>query len=355
MYKRQRKFQMSSFKYKRRSVSSAAIALAAAALLSFAPAFASNAGMELIPGGMTFGVQLFTKGVLVVGLGELRTEGGSMNPAASAGVEVSDILYEINGEEVNCADEVTRIIENSEGETLVFSIMRSGKRKKFNVTPVMTEDRKYRSGIVVRDRSAGIGTVTFIDPESGMFAGLGHGICDPDTGALMPMRVGRVSGVTVSGVKKGRPGVPGELKGYFNAENKGALIGNTEAGVYGIFEDMPGDLLPALEVAGKDEVRRGDAYIYCAADGRTEEYKIRIVRVSDKRSSSKNFVIELTDERLIAKTGGIVQGMSGSPIIQNGKLIGAVTHVMINDPRQGYGIFIENMLESMPEFAERAA
>lgn len=347
---------MSSFRSKKRAALICAAMLAALMTLNSFPAYGAGAEMELIPGGMTFGVQLSTKGVLIVGLSEFRASGKTVSPAAQAGVEVKDILYEIDGTGVNSADEVTSIIEGSSGETLVFSVMRNGRRMKFSVTPVLCDDGKCKAGIAVRDSSAGIGTVTFIDPSSGLFAGLGHGICDVDTGALMPMRSGNVSGVTVSGVKKGRAGVPGELKGYFNAEKKGTLIGNTEAGVYGIFSDVPSGMTGPIPIAGKNETERGEAYIYCTVEGnKTEKYKIQIVKITDRKSNSKNFVIELVDERLIAKTGGIVQGMSGSPIIQNGKLVGAVTHVMINDPRQGYGIFIENMLENMPEFAERAA
>jgi len=344
----------------KKSAAALAIALMLSALSGSIPSAAAQvgamSGMELVPGGMAFGVQLSTKGVLVIGLSEFRSGGKTVGPAADAGLAVKDIIYEVNGEEVNTTEEVGGTIEES-GGTVELSVYRNGRKIKINVTPQRSDgDGKYKAGMLIRDNSAGIGTVTFIDESTGMFAGLGHGICDADTGALMPMLRGGVTGVTISGVKKGKAGVPGELRGYFNTERKGALIGNTETGVYGIFNRMPETSRAALPLADKDEVECGRAYIYCTVEGdKVGQYEIEIVRIADKKANGKNFVIELKDRDLLAKTGGIVQGMSGSPIIQNGKLVGAVTHVMINEPKQGYGIFIENMLENMPEFTESPA
>ena len=345
---------MSVYKTRRTLCLLAALLLTAASLLSAIPVSAAEQsaaydGLKLIPGGMTFGVQLKTKGVLVIGLGE-TIHGNDTSPAQKAGLQISDIIYEINGEEVNTVDEVTNLIETCDGVKLELSVLRGGQRMKLTLAPIYSpSDGVYKAGMLIRDSSAGIGTVTFIEPESGIFAGLGHGICDVDTGTLMPLLKGSVSGVTVNSVKKGKVGAPGELRGYFNSEQKGSLLSNTETGVYGKFSDIPDELEKPLPVADKNEVVPGEAYIYCTAEhNNVKMYRIDIVRITDKKKNSKNFVIELCDDSLIEKTGGIVQGMSGSPIIQNGKIVGAVTHVMINDPLRGYGIFIENMLENIP-------
>ena len=345
---------MSVYKTRRTLCLLAAMLLTAASLISAVPVSAAEQSaayddLMLIPGGMTFGVQLKTKGVLVIGIGE-PIRGSDSSPAQEAGLEISDVIYEINGEEVNTVDEVINLIETCDGTKLELSVLRGGNRMKLTLEPIYSpSDGVYKAGMLIRDSSAGIGTVTFIEPGSGIFGGLGHGICDVDTGALMPLLKGSVSGVTVSSVKKGKAGAPGELRGYFNSEQKGSLLSNTETGVYGKFSDMPDELEKPLPVADISEVVPGEAYIYCTAENNNvKKYRIDIVRITDKKKNGKNFVIELCDDSLIEKTGGIVQGMSGSPIIQNGKIVGAVTHVMINDPLRGYGIFIENMLGNIP-------
>jgi stage IV sporulation protein B len=201
----------------------------------------------------------------------------------------------------------------------------------------------------IRDSTAGIGTVTFINPDNNMFAGLGHGICDVDTAELMPMLKGQIIDVTISAVNKGKPGYPGELQGYFNPEKIGSLIGNTDTGVYGIYSKIP-DNIPTepLPIGLRQEVEEGRAYIYCTTDSNeVEKYEIEIIKINQNSSDLKNFIIKITDPKLLEATGGIVQGMSGSPVVQNDKIIGAVTHVLINDPTKGYGIFIESMLKNM--------
>ena len=184
-------------------------------------------------------------------------------------------------------------------------------------------------------------------PETNFFGGLGHGICDGETGAVIPMERGTVTDVTINGVVKGVAGAPGELRGSFKNNKTGSLLENTSCGVFGIFTALPenhGELLP---IALKNEVKSGDAYIICTLDsGNPQKYTVKITDINHDASGSKCFSIKITDSRLLSKTGGIVQGMSGSPIIQNGKLVGAVTHVMVNDPTTGYGIFIENMLNA---------
>jgi stage IV sporulation protein B len=212
---------------------------------------------------------------------------------------------------------------------------------------VSTEDNTYKVGLWVRDSTAGIGTVTFIDKNTGTFGGLGHGVCDVDTGLLMPLESGSVVDVEVTGVVKGEPQNPGELRGNFSRVTSGNLFVNHETGVFGKINDadrVSGEVVP---IGNKNSVHEGKVYIYTTILGTTpEKYEAEIIKINSDSGKTKNFMVRVTDKRLLEKTGGIVQGMSGSPILQDGKLIGAVTHVLINDPQKGYGIFIENMLET---------
>ena len=198
----------------------------------------------------------------------------------------------------------------------------------------------------MRDSTAGIGTMTYYNPSTGEFAGLGHGICDVDTGLLMPLLSASVVDVEITDIIKGRKGTPGELKGSFDSIKRGKLSGNTNCGVYGIMDKSPENVIAKpCEIALEDEICEGEAFILCELDDDgIKEYKIEISKIKKDNTHGKNFVIEVVDEYLLSKTGGIVQGMSGSPVIQNGKLVGAVTHVLVNNPSKGYGIFIQNML-----------
>lgn len=307
---------------------------------------------ELIPGGMPFGVQLQTKGVLIVGMSPVNPQGDGVCPAEAAGIAVKDVILSIGGTNVSSVSQVAEILAASGGKELTLVIERSGKRLEKRLKPIRSDkDGIYRAGIWIRDSAAGIGTVTFLCPKSHGFAGLGHGICDPDTGTLMPMSRGSVMNVVIGSVQKGREGSPGELRGYFSGERVGALLGNTECGAYGMLSVLPKNIGDPIPVGDASEVHTGDAYILCTLDDSqsVKKYPIRITRIFDRKRENKNFLVEVTDRELIKQTGGIVQGMSGSPIIQDGKLIGAITHVMVENPKQGYGIFIENMLERMPE------
>ena len=298
----------------------------------------------LIPGGMLFGVRCGIEGVLVVGLEEV-TDG--ICPAKDAGLHAGDIITSVDGTIVTSAQSLSEAIsrDGERGQDAVLSIVRGEEEhKSITVTPVKAEDGVYRAGIWSRDRTAGIGTVTFIDPATGVFGGLGHGICDTQTGQLLPLARGMTLGVTVGEIRRGSAGDPGELRGSFSGGRTGTLLDNTACGVIGVFTDIP-DITP-IPMGHAEELCVGDATVLCTLDdGAPREYAIRILSVGDTGdTSNKNFVIEVTDAELLGKTGGIIQGMSGSPIIQNGKLIGAVTHVMVNQPQRGYGIFIENML-----------
>lgn len=308
----------------------------------------------LLAGGEAFGVQLQTEGVLVVGTSPVDCEGEDISPAEKAGIHAGDILSRIDGEAVNTVVGVVERVEKSEGRAMKFEVIREGKHRTLSLRPVRSEsEASWKAGVWIRDSTAGIGTVTFYCPESGAFSGLGHGICDCDTGVLMPLKRGNVTEVTISGIQKGKKGAPGELKGYFSSAKIGSVIGNTLCGVFGVLNKLPErcesekDLLP---VADEGEIKEGDAVIRCTVDSEgVREYGVKIVKLCSDDPKGKNFIIEVTDPALLEKTGGIVQGMSGSPVIQNGKLVGAVTHVLLDEPTRGYGITIEHVLAKMPD------
>ena len=323
---------------------------------------------EVYVGGMPFGVKFYTEGILVVGFCDVdvTTGGGgcrNINPAKSAGLKLRDVIVGVNGKTPVSAASLTQAVEASGGKPVTLTVKRYDSRTeaKKNDTPQATEltvsvtpaysasENRYKTGLWVRDSGAGIGTVTFIIPGSNAFGGLGHGICDGDTGKLIPMQRGQVTDVTVSGVDKGEAGDPGAIKGYFAPGKTGSLLGNTDCGVYGLFATLPASATRKLPIGNRQEVCEGDATLLCTLDnGKIGEYSIKITSIDRAATGSKCFTISVTDPTLIEKTGGIVQGMSGSPIIQNGKLVGAVTHVLISDPTAGYGIFLDNMIREMP-------
>lgn len=300
----------------------------------------------LVPCGTPFGIKMLTNGVVVVGVADIKTASGTINPAAVAGLKVGDIITAINGKEVNTNAEIIETVTNSKGKELNFSFYRNNTNFSTKLKPVKSEtDATYKAGIWLRDSTAGIGTLTFYNPATKSFGGLGHGVCDADTNELMPLLNGDIVPVTISGITKGEKGNPGELRGYFTTDTPmGTLDANVPAGVYGSLNFAPKG--GALEVAMKQEVKTGAAKILTTIDGgKPQYYDVEIEKIDYRDSvQSKNMVVRITDENLIHATGGIVQGMSGSPIIQNNKIIGAVTHVFVNDPTRGYGIFSENML-----------
>ncbi len=307
---------------------------------------------KLYVGGMTFGVRFSTDGVMVIGYGNEVPK--NANPGFLAGIKPSDTIIAVNGKSIDGITALTDALDNCGGSRLTLLCRRNGKEFSAQLTPYRSSgDGRYKTGLLVRDSGAGIGTVTYIVPGTNAFGGLGHGICDGDTGGLIPIGRGTVSPVTVTGVVRGSAGSPGELRGSLANGKIGSVISNTPCGVFGVFTSLPvshGELLP---IAANGEIKNGDACIVCSIDGGTpQKYSIRITDVDTRATGSKCFCIKVTDEALLKKTGGIIQGMSGSPVIQNGRLIGAVTHVLINDPTSGYGIFIGNMLASMPDILQ---
>ena len=302
-------------------------------------------GKKVYPGGMPFGVRLYTDGVIVSGVDDVITENGTARPAVDAGIKIKDIITHIDGKKIPSAGALSKIIADSGGKPVTLTVKRADEVISIILTPVKSKSEGiYKAGLWLRDSTAGVGTVTFIDCETGAFGGLGHGICDSDTGKLLPLLRGSVSAVRIGGLRKGIVGTPGELKGYFVGDKIGAIVKNTDCGVFGVLNNIKANS-EAIPTATKKEMCEGAAEIICTLDENgAKRYKINISSIDTSAVSSKCFTVTVTDTALLEKTGGIVQGMSGSPVIQNGKLVGAVTHVLVNDPTRGYGIFIENML-----------
>lgn len=302
----------------------------------------------VIPSGMPTGVRMTAKGVVVCGMTEVQSAAGAVCPAEQAGLRTGDILRTVNGTAISSGDEFAELVQQTGGEELVVSGERDGVDIRVRVQPVKsTADSEYHLGLLVRDSMAGIGTVTYIDPETGEFGALGHAVCECDSGTQLPLEDGSLMPAAVVSVEKGRRGEPGELLGSFQLEvSMGRITKNTAYGIFGKMssESMTGKAIP---VAKRDEIEIGEAEILtCVSGTKPKRYAIRIERIVGRDEDGKSMAIRVTDEQLLNKTGGIVQGMSGSPIIQNGKLVGAVTHVLVNDPTRGYGIFIENMLDA---------
>ncbi len=327
------------------------LALLTALLLVFslsASVSAKSEYGELIPGGMAFGVKFFTEGCVVIGTTGVESASGLASPAKDVGLKSGDIIIRAGGKEFKTAEELVAIIAGCGGKAVSLAYIRDGKENSVTVTPVRDrENGEYRIGVLVRDSTAGIGTVTFIDPKTKDFGGLGHGIYDSESAVLLPLARGAVVEVDITEVVKSAPNVPGELRGNFGNVAVGELWDNCEQGVFGSLAELPETSYKPIPIASREEVKEGEARILTTlSDGKIGEYTVEIEKIYSGSGTTKNFLIRVTDQKLIDQTGGIVQGMSGSPIIQNGKLVGAVTHVLVNDPIRGYGICIENMLNS---------
>lgn len=311
-------------------------------VLIFLLSVSSLASDEVYLGGFPFGVRMRTDGVYVSQIGEVDSTVGKVSPARDAGMKEGDVILSINDEETHDAQDVADIISGSCGKRLSVEIKRGDKLLTVNLIPVRTSDKQsYKTGLYIKDRASGIGTVTFVNTDGCFFGGLGHGITDRNTLELLPLGEGSVHNVVINDVTKGKKDLPGELRGSLAPAVAGTLLKNTEMGVFGRFDSK----LTSLEKVELGEAKNGECIIHTCLEGDTPcEIKAEISEIVDRRSKTKNFIVTLTDKDILKKTGGIVQGMSGSPIVQNGKLVGAVTHVLMRDQKSGYGIFIENML-----------
>lgn len=305
-----------------------------------------NDSRQVVLGGDAFGIKLYSKGVMVVEISSVETAEGKKYPAKDAGIEESDIITEVNSEKLLSNEELSKIISETKQEGILLKIQRGTETFETTLYPVQDINGTVRAGMWIRDSAAGLGTITYYDTENSSFGSLGHGICDADTEEIIPVEKGQVLSATITDADKSVKGEAGGLKGYFNSDIIGEAFVNCDLGLYGICEIDPSENRQIIETASKEEIKTGEAQIYCTVDGTSPRYyDIYIEKVNTGDEKTKNMIIEITDPELLEKTGGIVQGMSGSPIIQNGKLIGAVTHVFVNQPEKGYGIFIENMLE----------
>lgn len=296
--------------------------------------------------GDVFGIKMYTDGVMVVANETLQTtDAAQVSPGEKAGIKPGDIIKALNGKSIASSAQLAEAVSSTKGEKVDLTVIRDGKQQIISIQPVISaNDGQYKIGLWVRDSTAGIGTMTFFDRENGTFAGLGHAVCDVDTGFVMPISNGDAVEATVNGCYKGKAGTPGELIGIFNGGSIGTLYYNGETGVYGVLNNYDKNA-SQIPVAVGDEINRGEAEIICTVDnGPAQRYDVEIEKVFKTGSSVKNMVIRITDETLLSLTGGIVQGMSGTPIIQNGMLVGAITHVFVNDPTRGYAIFAENMV-----------
>ena len=298
----------------------------------------------LIPGGDVFGIKIKEAYVTVSGVKD------------GSALKRGDKILTVNGSEIKDTEDVNAALEACRGGAVKLDIIRSGEKMTLTVIPKF-EDGSYKLGVTLRKLACGIGTVTFIDPETKIFGGLGHGVCEAESGNLVEISSGEVTGVVLGGVTRGEVGKPGELSGVLNKKHAGSIEKNDECGVFGVLDDANTDAALALPIGRKGELKLGEAEIISTVkSGKKAKYKIEITEIDSSSTGSKSFKIKVTDPMLITLTGGIVRGMSGSPIIQNGKLVGAVTHVMVANPTEGYGIFIENMLsaaqgEALPKAA----
>lgn len=303
---------------------------------------------SVVLGGIPFGIKLYADGVIVVSLSAVETPSGNRYPAKNAGIKVGDQILSIDGTAVYTNEDVSDAVKRSAGKKMTFHVRRDGI--EFDVMFCAEKSAKedcYKVGMWVRDSSAGIGTVTFYDPATNVLSGLGHAVCDVDTGEVIPISSGEIVPARIYGVTKSEVGTPGELRGGFENGTFGPLLKNCDRGVYASLDanTMLGERLPIML---KQEVKIGDAKIYTTVSGsKPAWYDIQITQVRYRDTTgTRSMVVEITDPDLLAATGGIVQGMSGTPIVQNGKLVGAITHVFVNDPTKGYAIFAENMLET---------
>ncbi|MGG5462437.1 SpoIVB peptidase [Clostridium sp. B9] len=309
--------------------------------------------MELYAGGNSVGVRVSTNGVLAVGYSDLTTISGEItSPAQNGGIEIGDRLLEVNGKKIKSSKDLSKQINDSKSENVEILLERDGKEIRKNISLTKNNDGDYKIGLWVRDSTAGVGTLTFYDKESGKYGAIGHPITDSETDKILSIKDGDLLNSSIISIKKGVKGNPGELRGIFSSDkiSIGDVTGNTQCGIFGSmnkeqFRNV--NSTKKYKVGWKEDIQEGPAQIITTIDENGPKfYDVEIVKLTKQNDvSTKSMVIKVTDERLLEKTGGIVQGMSGSPIIQNDKIIGAITHVLVNKPEVGYGIYIEWMLK----------
>ena len=309
---------------------------------------------KVVPMGNLIGAKLYTSGVLVVGMSEIQGDDQQKHkPYEGSGIEEGDMIVEMDSKKIANTDELVETVNSSKGKAIQIKYVRNDEIITTGIQPIKSEDNEYKLGLWVRDAAAGVGTLTFYEPSTGKFAALGHGIVDVDTGYIINIANGELVTSNLVAIKKGEKGTPGEIKGSIDS---GVTIGNisknTNFGVFGLVSNKNNLNLNGAkeyEVALRSEIQTGGAEIICELEnGKKEQYKIEISKIyTSNNYDNKSMMIKITDERLLQKTGGIIQGMSGSPIIQNGKFVGAITNVLVSDPTTGYAIFGDLMVKQM--------
>ncbi len=306
---------------------------------------------SVVPLGNAIGLKLYTNGVLVVGMSEIEGK----KPYENSGIEEGDMIVNIGEKAITCTADLVETVNNSKGKQLQIEYVREGEKKQTSMIPVETAQKEYKLGLWVRDAAAGVGTVSFYDPQTKSFAALGHGILDIDTNQLLEIAKGDFVTTKIMSITKGTKGNPGKIQGSIeNQMNIGQIDKNTEFGIYGKLNNttvLNINIQDAMEVATRDEIQTGPAKIICTLENnQKKEYSVEVEKIyKNNNQNNKSMLIKVTDKELIEKTGGIIQGMSGSPIIQNGKVIGALTHVLVNNPEMGYGVFADLMIKQMRE------
>ncbi len=306
---------------------------------------------KVVPVGKAIGMKLYTEGVLVVGMSEINGK----KPYENSGIQEGDAIIEINNEQIENTNDLIETVNKSNGKTVKVKYKRNEQTITTSIEPAKVNENEYKLGLWVRDAAAGVGTMTFYEPSSGMFAALGHGIADIDTSELINIESGELTTTNILSIVKGQKGTPGEIRGTIeNSESLGSIYKNTSFGIYGKVQSknkLDINNMEEMDVALRDEIKTGKAQILCELEnGKTEKYDVEIKKLYlNNNENNKSMVIKITDKKLIEKTGGIIQGMSGAPIIQNGKFIGAVTHVLVNDPTVGYGVFADIMIKQLKE------
>lgn len=311
--------------------------------------------MEVVPVGKIIGLKLYTNGVLIVGMSEIEDKNNILNkPYENSDIEEGDTILKINEKEVENIDILKNIVNESKGENLELTLLRNGNVITTSIKPIETNDNNYKLGLWVKDAATGVGTMTFYEPSSNSFAVLGHGITDSDTDSLINIDSGELVTSRIISVKKGEIDNPGEIKGTIvNQQTIGSVTKNTQFGVYGVlnnFSELNIDTSKKVKVALRDEIKEGDAKILCALDNSniTKEYDIKIEKIyKDNEYNNKSMLIRVTDKELLNKTGGIIRGLSGAPIIQNEKFVGAITNVLVSNPEIGYAIFADLMIKQI--------
>ena len=304
--------------------------------------------VKVIPLGNAIGLKLYTEGVLIVGMSEIEGK----RPYELSGIKEGDRIISIDDKKIETTEDLIETVNASKGKEVSIKYVRENSEEVTNITPVQTKQNEYKLGLWVRDAAAGVGTASFYIPSTGMFASLGHGITDIDTGDLITISNGELVSTNIVSIQKGEKGKPGEIKGSIEGASKiGEVYKNTSFGIFGKVSNKNSLKITEdeMEILNRDEIKKGKAQIICELeDGKKEYYDIEIQRIyTANNKDNKSMLIKITDERLLEKTGGIIQGMSGSPIIQNGKFVGAVTHVLVNDPTTGYGVFADMMIKQM--------